>query len=211
MKTIAILSALIAAGATHGQNILTVSANVADGETFTIGTDVFEFTTDDTPTAGRLAVDISGGLTPTTVRPAIVAAINDGTAYSALEVGTGIVVIHDRPGVSVACSETMAQGANVWAAAALYGHAAKSNRTAIPVTLYRAATAAEVTAGVIAFGFAAPIETAGVQVRTAAGVPKAIDGKISISGHILAIDASGSTDIAATDIVTVTARLAVVA
>jgi hypothetical protein len=53
MKKLAILSALIAAGATHGQNILTFAANVADGETFTIGTDVFEFTADNTPTAGR--------------------------------------------------------------------------------------------------------------------------------------------------------------
>lgn len=211
MKTLAILSALIAAGATHGQNILTFAANVADGETFTIGTDVFEFTTDDTPTAGRRAVDVSGGLTNSTVPTAAAAAINAGTAYSAVVVGTNVVVFHDLPGVSVACSETMAGAGNAWAAAALYGHTKATESPAIPVQQSRAVVAAEVTAGLFAMAFNGAVQSAAVQVRTAAGAVKAFDGVTRINGRLVSIDLSGSTDLAATDVVTITAKLAIVA
>jgi hypothetical protein len=209
MKKLAILSALIAAGATHGQNILTFAANVADGETFTIGTDVFEFTADNTPTAGRRAVDVSGGLTNSTVPTAAAAAINAGTAYSAVVVGTNVVVFHDLPGVSVACSETMAGSGNAWAAAALYGHATAG--LSIPVQQSRAVSAAEVTAGIFALAFNGAVQAATVQVRTAAGALKAFDGVTRINGRVVSIDLSGSTDLAATDVVTITAKLAIVA
>jgi len=211
MKSLAIFAALVAAGATHGQNILTFAANVADGETFTIGTDVFEFTTDNTPTAGRRAVDVSGGLTNSTVPTAAAAAINNGTAYSAVVVGTNVVVFHDTPGISVACSETMAGSGNAWAAAALYGHTKATESPAIPVQQSRAVVAAEVTAGLFAMVFNGAVQSAAVQVRTAAGAVKAFDGVTRINGRVVSIDLSGSTDLAATDVVTITAKLAVVA
>lgn len=211
MKTLSIISALIAAGATHGQNILTIAANVANGETFTIGADVFEFRTSGAPTAGRIAVDVSGGVTPATALAAAAAAINGATTYSAVVANGNLVVIHDRPGISVACSETMAGVGNVWVAAALYGHRAESEIPAIPVQQSRVVTAGEVTAGVFALGFNGTVQAADVQVRTAAGLLKAYDGVTTISGRIVTLDATGSTDLAATDVVTITAKLAIVA
>lgn len=209
MKSLAILSALLTAGACHGQNLLTIAANVADGETFTIGTDVFEFTTDNTPTAGRKAVDVSGGLTPAVALPAAAAAISL-TGCTAIVVGSSVVVIDDTPGRKLACSETMAGAGNVWASATTYGESGLAS-VAIPVQQARAVTAAEVTAGLMAFGFNGAVQSVTVDVRTAAGVAKAYDGAVGISGRIVTLNASGSTDLAATDVVTITARLAIVA
>lgn len=209
MKTIAILSGLIAAGATHGQNLLTIAADVAEGETFTIGGDVFEFRTDDTPTGTNKLVDVSGGLTSATALPAAAAAITL-TGCTAIVVGANVVVIDDTPGRSLACSETMAGSGNVWAAAATYGHAV-ADLGAVLVQQARAATAAEGTAGLMAFGFNGAVQSAAVSVRTAAGVALRYDGKLVISGRIVTLDASGTTDLAATDVVTITAKLAIVA
>ena len=58
------------------QNILRLGANVADAETITIGRDVFELDTNSTSTAGNIAVNVNGNLTPTLAGPLIVAAIN---------------------------------------------------------------------------------------------------------------------------------------
>lgn len=206
MKSLAIVSALIAASALHGQNLLTIAADVADGETFTIGSDVFEFTTNNTPTTGRRAVDVSGGLTPATALPAAAAAISL-TGCTAIVVGANVVVIDDTPGRSLACSETMAGSGNVWAAAATYGHT-KPDTPKVPVQQSRAVIAAEVTAGLFAMGFGGTVQTAAVSVRTAAGVAKAVDGALAISGRIVTLNAAGSTDLAATDVVTITAVLA---
>jgi hypothetical protein len=124
-------------------------------------------------------------------------------------VGTNVVVFHDLPGVSVACSETMAGSGNAWAAAALYGHATAG--LSIPVQQSRAVSAAEVTAGIFALAFNGAVQAATVQVRTAAGALKAFDGVTRINGRVVSIDLSGSTDLAATDVVTITAKLAIVA
>lgn len=145
------------------------------------------------------------------VEEAAAAAINNGTAYSAVVVGTNVVVFHDTPGISVACSETMAGSGNAWAAAALYGHTKATESPAIPVQQSRAVVAAEVTAGLFAMVFNGAVQSAAVQVRTAAGAVKAFDGVTRINGRVVSIDLSGSTDLAATDVVTITAKLAVVA
>lgn len=70
------------------------------------------------------------------------------------------------------------------------------------------ATAADVTAGTIAFyfgDFAPVVEDAVVQVKTAAGALKAWDGAFTVSGGTVTVDNTGVTDWAATDIVSVLA------
>lgn len=209
MKSLALFSALIAAGALHGQNLLTIAADVADGQTFTIGNDVFEFTPDNTPTAGRWPVSIAGGVTPAVALPAAAAALSL-RGYTAIVVGSNVVVIDDTPGRTLACSETMAGAGNVWAAAATYGHAA-TDTGAVAVQQSRAVVAGEVTAGLFAMAFNGAVQSVAVAVRTAAGVAKAYDGALAISGRIVTLNAVGTTDLAATDVVTITAKLALVA
>lgn len=212
MKTLAILSALISAGATHGTATLALGANVADGETVTIGTTVFEFDTDDDVTEGNVLVDVSGGVTPAAAATALEAAINAASlAVTAKKVGTAVVVIHDLPGQTLATTETLAGGGNAWSSATLIGGTAPSDKIHVPVTQTHTATAADVTAGVIAMGFGAPVEAVEVSVRTAAGIPKAWVGAVTVDSHLVVVDNSGATDFAENDVVTFTAKLAIVA
>src|SRR5579872_4281381 len=62
-------------------NILRVASNVADGETVTIGADVYCFKASGNAGAGQIKVDVSGGLTPTNATTQLAAAIAaSGTA-----------------------------------------------------------------------------------------------------------------------------------
>src|SRR5882672_10222058 len=63
-------------------NVLRLASNVADGETITIGGEVFEIDTAAAPgaiTAGNIRVDCNAGVTPTIASAAIVAAIKANT------------------------------------------------------------------------------------------------------------------------------------
>src|SRR5512136_281077 len=101
-------------------NVLRIAANVADGETVTIGNDVFEFDSNSTYTAGRIQVAIAG-LTPTLATPALVAAINNNSTHRLLAIQISVnevlVVTRDDAGCvgALACSETMAGANNQWA------------------------------------------------------------------------------------------------
>ncbi len=59
MKTLSTVSALFAATAALSHNILLLGAGGKDGETVTIGDQVFELTTDGTVQAGRIPVDLT--------------------------------------------------------------------------------------------------------------------------------------------------------
>ena len=63
---------------------LTFTSTVSDGETVTIGTDVYEFDTDASVTSGNILVDVSGGATASAAVTALVAAI---TASDTVGVG----------------------------------------------------------------------------------------------------------------------------
>lgn len=72
---------------------LTFTGVVADGETVTIGSDVYEFDTDEEVGAGHILVDVSGGATASAAVTALVAAItaSDTQGVGAAD-GTGDVV-----------------------------------------------------------------------------------------------------------------------
>ena len=68
------VSAISAVAAT---GILTFTGVVEDGETVTIGDDVYEFDDDAAVTSGNIAVDVSGGVTAAAAVTALVTAITD--------------------------------------------------------------------------------------------------------------------------------------
>lgn len=60
--------------------VLTITDVVADGQTVTIGADVYEFDTDATVSEGHILVDVSGGVTAAAAVTALVAAITANAA-----------------------------------------------------------------------------------------------------------------------------------
>lgn len=73
---------------------LTFTDVVADGQTVTIGSSVYEFDTNSSVTAGRIAVDVSGGVTASAAVTALVAAITANTASQVSAVdGAGDTVV----------------------------------------------------------------------------------------------------------------------
>jgi hypothetical protein len=105
--------------------VLTFSGVVADGQTVTIGTDVYEFDTDASVTAGNILVDVSGGATAADAVTALVAAVTasgDGTYSAADGAGDTVDVTYGTTGTtgnSVATTETCTNGA--WGAVTLTG------------------------------------------------------------------------------------------
>jgi hypothetical protein len=59
---------------------LTFTGNVADAQTVTIGTEIYEFKTSGNAGTGKIKVDVSGGVTPEKASAALVAAIKDSSA-----------------------------------------------------------------------------------------------------------------------------------
>lgn len=109
--------------AVQATGTLTCSDAVSDGETVTIGDDVYEFDTDSSVTAGNIAVDVSGGATASDAVTALVAAITasgDGTYSAADGAGDTVVITYGTYGTvgnAVATTETCTNGA--WGAATL--------------------------------------------------------------------------------------------
>lgn len=190
-------------------NVLRLASNVADTETFTIGTEVYEIDTAAAPgaiTAGRIRVDCNAGVTPAIASASIVAAINGNTKQGIIAVAISaneILIYTDpkSPARLLACTETLAGANNAWAAAVMYGggsEAAKGDQL-----VARAANAQEVAIGNAHFVFPFTVGVAGASVRSAAGIPIAWNGAITISGNRVTLDNSGATDWAATDVLTV--------
>ena len=117
------LDSLTPVNGVQATGTLTFSGAVSDGETVTIGTDVYEFDDDSSVTAGNIAVDVSGGATASDAVTALVSAITasgDGT-YTGAD-GTGDTVditnvVYGTVGNAVATTETCANGA--WGATTL--------------------------------------------------------------------------------------------
>lgn len=186
------------------QNILRLGSNVADAETITIGRDVFELDTNSTTTAGNLAVNVAGNLTPTLAGPLIVAAINNSNTQKLVagQIAVGVIGVYaNEPNQGLAaipCAETLAGANNAWDAAALYG--GNAGVTPQTVLVERAALATEVTEGNAYFFLPFTVVAASAFVRTAAGVSKAWDGAVSFTANRVKLDNTGATDWAAGDV-----------
>jgi hypothetical protein len=190
----------------RAMNVLRLAANVADGETITLGGVVFEFDSNATYTAGRIPIPVTT-LTPTAVAPLIVSAINANTPYLATAISVNEILVVGRDGAAptgaVACSETMAGAGNAWSSATMVPGAADG--TVALALQQRAAVAQDVTLGHLLFAFPFAVAAVQVDVRTSAGVAKAWDGAVTFSGGVVTVDNSGTTDFAAGDVVAVLA------
>jgi hypothetical protein len=117
------LDSLTPVNAVQATGTLTFSDAVSDGETVTIGTDTYEFDTDESVTEGNILVDVSGGATASDAVTALVSAITasgDGTYSGADGAGDTVVITYGTYGTtgnSVATTETCANGA--WGATTL--------------------------------------------------------------------------------------------
>ena len=210
MKRLSNLNAAVGLGR-RGLNVLRLASNVADAETITIGGEVYEIDTAAAPgtyTAGNYRVDCNAGVTPSVAAPAIVAAINANTKLklTAVKISDNeiLVYVNDEsgPGGALACTETLAGANNAWMSATMVGGAAGPVGFQIQS---RAAVAQEATIGNMHFVFPFTVGVCMAVVRTSAGVAKAWDGVLSKSGGRVTLDNSGTSDWAATDVVTVVA------
>lgn len=78
---------------------LTISGNVADGETVTMGTEVYEFDTDGSVTAGNISVDVSvGGVGNVNAAAKLTTAINaNSTIIDAFDIlNNGVLSIQSK-------------------------------------------------------------------------------------------------------------------
>ena len=176
----------------------TVGDAIVSTETFTHGSNIFDATTLGTTTAG---VDPTAGESVTAFAAAF---LTLPTLEAYAEGSTGVTVIEtvDNGGPS-AVSETLAGGSNAWEASTLIGKAEPQFRNSnLAGMVTRAATSAEVTSGFMTFGLGTDVVSVLIQVRTAAGVVKAWDGAVTLSGRSVRISNAGSVDWANTDIVT---------
>jgi len=93
--TISFVDGLTAYNATAdaATGTLTFTGVVADGETVTIGSEVYEFDTDDEVTDGNILVDVSGGATASAAVTALVTAITAESALVTAVDGSGDTVV----------------------------------------------------------------------------------------------------------------------
>lgn len=121
---------------------LTFTGAVSDGETVTIGSEVYEFDDDASVTAGNIAVDVSGGATASAAVTALVTAITaDSTLVTGAD-GTGdtvdiTAVAAGLSGNDIATTETCANAS--FGAATLTGGAdanVRMNNTITPAIGY---------------------------------------------------------------------------
>lgn len=155
------------------------------------------------------ATTLSGGVDPTAGESAaaIITAVNSvaTTGMRASAGTTGEVILTGHGTAPIACTETLAGSNNAFAAAASYGGLPAKDLVPRCVMVQRAATAIEVALGFMTFPLAFAPTAVLVTVSTAAGVTKTFDGVTAISGSRVRVDNSGSSDWAATDVITVLA------
>lgn len=188
-------------------DILRVASNVADAETVTINGVVFEADTASTATitAGRVRININAAQTPTAFCDAFVTAFGTQNmrGLTLTKISANELLLTAPTAVSVA--ETLAGSNNAWAASTAYGGVVKPTVPRTVQMVKRTANATEVALGAVRVVFPFTPVHARVTVTTSAGVAVAWDGAATITGSRVDVDNSGTTDWAATDIVTVTA------
>lgn len=164
-------------------------------ETFTGSGNVFANTTLTSGANPSAANSIAG----------IVGAFNDSGIVRAVAITGGLVIVQLTGRGPLACTETLAGGGNAWLNATTVGATPgplPSDAAPVGVAVHRAATAGEVSAGRMLFGFQSTVTAAFIQVRSSAGQTKVFDGKVVINGNLVTVDNSGDVDFAANDIVT---------
>jgi hypothetical protein len=153
------------------------------------------------------AATLAGGASPTAAEIATaVAAVMIQDGIQAIDLGSAVLVIDHTNRAPLACTETLANGA--WDRATTAGGAPATDPVNVAQMHAKAATAADVTAGAVYFPLTFTPVAMMAQVRSAAGVAKAWDGavtKLTAAPFVIAVDNSGSTDFADTDVITVLA------
>jgi hypothetical protein len=187
-------------------SMVTVSDTGTDEDTLTIGDVVFELDDDASVTAGNVSVTIGDDAEATA--DALATAINASTdvlvkATRGAEGSAEVIYLHHKTnavtGSSVALAESSTALTIIGGGTELEDGTYGANMSAVVATLTATATTDRIVTGLTA------IDHFIVQVRTAAGAIKAYDGAITTSGGVIYLDAAGSTDIAATDTITVIA------
>lgn len=156
------------------------------------------------------AVTLSGGTdtSASDFNDALVAAVNTSSNRLAAEPITANEVLFvdlNNPTNAVACTETLAGANNTWANATSYGGEGVPLEVPASSMISRSPNATEVALESMHFKFRFAVRSAIVQVRTTAGLIKAIDAAITIDTNRVTITSSGATDLVATDTVTVLA------
>ncbi len=175
--------------------------DVADGETITIGDDVYEFDNDSTFTAGNIQVDVTGNLTPTNAVAQLVTAINlQDTNVRAVAQGTNDVFLFGKSAhnYQLALSETMAGSGNDIDATLRSG--ALDTNSPIHTTSI-VPSAIEISGGVIVIATTGTPMEAFVKVRDVSGSVKLWDGVVTIDkvNGLVVVDNTGSVDWIITD------------
>lgn len=203
MKT---LSALKAANPGRiAQNILRMASNVADGETVTIGSEVYEFDTTASPgniTAGRIRVDVSGSQAPDFAGGQLMAAINKYSQQGlrAQNMNTYVAIWGTDPVKNGAmCSETMAGANNAFVWSTLWGGTDPGPLGMM--VAYRNVSSIEVAIGEMFFKFPFPVVAAMVNVRTGS-TQKAWGGTVSTNtAGFVRVTNNGTVDFTSSDTV----------
>jgi len=198
------LSTRAAAALSPAFVLLSLTGQLADGDTLTIGSVTYEADDDATITAGNVAVDITSNASAADDIDDLVTAIkaNQGGDYQVSDLGDELLVVGTlaRP---IVASEVIGNGVLVNDGT---DYLAPVEDVNFPAIQTRVPTAAEVTLGKMVFTFGSAPTAAIIQARvTATGIDKVWNGGYSIEGRSLILDNTGATDWAATDTVTVAA------
>lgn len=205
------LSSLVRFSGRLASAVLRVAANVADQETVSIGSDVYEFDrADDGVTQGRIAVTGHTDDTPAQATDALISAINTlGTQpVHAVDISNNIILlVADAPGpFSAALDHTMQGANNGWSAATMTGGEAAGVKRVVRMELVP--TAVEVALDRISIPLDFAPAAAIVQPRvTATGAPFAWSGTVALQGggahRVDLINAGDASDFATTHTLTV--------
>lgn len=179
---------------------------VVDTNTITIAGEVFEMDDDDTVTGDNTSVDIStGSPSHATIAARLKTAVNANSVLSALGLvaddvitlsSTNAKLILKATGTTVIGDITITKSGAPITLATAVAAADGAGYRAVVVKATSAGTTLLLSTGL------EEVYDAVVLVRTAAGVRKAYDGAVTIGNGFLYFDASGSTDLANTDVVT---------
>jgi hypothetical protein len=179
---------------------------VVDTNSITIAGEVFEMDDNDTVTGDNTAVDIStGSPTHATIASRLKTAINANSVLSAIGLvaddiitlsSTNAKLILKATGATAIGDITITKSGSPITLATAVAAADGAGYRAVVVKATSAGTTLLLSTGL------EEIYDAFVVVRTAAGARKAYDGAVTIGNGFLFFDASGSTDLANTDVVT---------
>jgi hypothetical protein len=186
--------------------LLQITGVVVDGQTVTVGAEVYEFDDDAVVVAGNILVDVSGGLSAVNALAQLTLAINASgksgvRAEDPLD-GVNLDLIakkaHDNVSANVALAETIVNGA-------IDGAMQFGKKGTPPMKFTRNPSALEVVAGRMKWFFDREVGAVQVHVRTSAGVVKAWDGGDGFNDTEVTLDNAGAVDWVATDRVTLDA------